>query len=78
MKSLLLGLLGLFLLTGCNQIRYVSISKSRVDTSSTNQYIVTEKQKTYEGNSSVSDINNKSSKHDTIVIEDDGTYYYTH
>ncbi len=78
MRSFFLGILLLILLSGCNQVRYVSITKPRIDTNTGNHYIVSEKPNKIEGNSGVVDINNRGKKYDTIVIEDDGTYYYTH
>lgn len=75
MKKLLLGII-LLLLVGCNSVRYRSITKPAVDTTSSNHYFITNKKQKYEGNSSVTDINNRSNKYETIAVENDGTYYY--
>lgn len=74
MKRLLLGI-SLLLLVGCNNVSYKSITKPSVDKPG-NEYFITNKNQKYEGNSSVTDINNKSNKYQTIVVENDGTYYY--
>ena len=74
MKRLLLGLI-LILLVGCNSVQYRSIMRPNVEKPS-NEYFNEEKKQKYEGNSSVTDINTKSNKYQTIVVENDGTYYY--
>ncbi len=74
MKKIILGLISL-LFIGCNSVRYTSITKPTIDRPG-NEYFITNKGQKYEGNSSVTDINNKSNKYQTIVIENDGTYYY--
>ncbi|MBN2838097.1 MAG: hypothetical protein JXM74_05020 [Fusobacteriaceae bacterium] len=72
-KSLLL--LVLLLQVGCNSVKYRSISKPAVEKPN-NEYFTSDKNQKYEGNSSVTDINSKSNKYQTIVVENDGTYYY--
>ena len=74
MKRLLLGLI-LILLVGCNSVQYRSITRPNVEKPS-NEYFIANKNQKYEGNSSVTDINTKSNKYQTIVVENDGTYYY--
>lgn len=74
MKKVILGILLLFLV-GCNSVNYKSITKPTVARPG-NEYFITSKNQQYEGNSSVTDINNKSNRYETIVVENNGTYYY--
>lgn len=81
MKSLLLWLTlltAILFVGGCNQVSYTSITRPTIDNNRDYHYIVSEREKRLEGNSSVRDINNKSSKYDIIIIENDGSYYYTY
>lgn len=74
MKKVLVGILLLFL-AGCNSVTYRSITKPSIERPG-NEYFISGKNQKYEGNSSVTDINNNSNRYQTIVIENDGTYYY--
>lgn len=80
MKSLFLGLTlaALLFMGGCNQISYTSITRPTIDNNRDYHYIVSERDKKLEGNSYIKDINNRGSKYDIIVIESDGSYYYTY
>lgn len=62
---------------GCQRVQYVSVSKPNIDTSTTNHYLTPQKDTILEGNDSVKDINKKSNQIETLIIEDDGTYYYS-
>lgn len=80
MKSLFLAfiLFVLLIFGGCNQVRYTSITKPRIDNNRDFHYIVSEREPRLEGNSSVRDINKRSNRYNMIIIESDGTYYYTY
>lgn len=75
---LILILMFLFLMTGCNQIHYTSITRPRIDNNRDFHYVVADGEQQLEGNNSVRDINKRSRKYDIIIIESDGTYYFTH
>lgn len=74
MKKIIFGFFLLFMV-GCNAVNYKSITKPSVERPG-NEYFISGKNQKYEGNASVTDINNKSNKYETIVIENDGTFYY--
>ncbi|TDT72384.1 hypothetical protein EV215_0185 [Hypnocyclicus thermotrophus] len=62
---------------GCQRVQYVSVSKPNIDTSTTNHFLTPQKDTILEGNDSVKDINKKSNQIETLIIEDDGSYYYS-
>lgn len=68
----------LFLSSACNQIHYTSITRPRIDNNRDFHYLVADGDRQLEGTDSVRDINKRSRKYDIIIIESDGTYYFTH
>ncbi len=74
MKKLFIIVILIFL-NACTFVKYKSVSNPIIEMPN-NEYLITNKNMKYEGNSSVIDINNGRNKYQTIIIEDDGTYYY--